>query len=384
MNRKICVITSGRADYGLLRWLMQGIKADPNLTLQIIATGMHLSRTFGQTSTEIVNDEFVIDEFIDLPIDDDSIQGISNSISIGISEFTKAFSSLSPDLILVLGDRFEIFSAACAALVSKIPIAHLYGGEVTSGAYDEAFRHSITKMSHLHFVATKNYRKRVIQLGEHPSRVFLVGSLGVENIRKIDLFNKDKLERILDVKFKSKSLLITFHPTTLDIETPEYQFDQLLMVLSELTDTTIIFTFPNADTGGQKIISMIQDFVEDNPNSFSIPSLGQQLYFSLISQTDGVIGNSSSGIIEVPSFKKGTINIGDRQLGRMQANTVINCQAKADQIKSAIQFLYTDEFRNKLERISNPYESVGVSDAIIKIIREISLKDLVKKRFYDV
>jgi GDP/UDP-N,N'-diacetylbacillosamine 2-epimerase (hydrolysing) len=282
-----------------------------------------------------------------------------------------------------LGDRFEIFSAACAALVSKIPVAHLYGGEVTSGAYDEAFRHSITKMSHIHFVANDTYRNRVIQLGENPSRVFLTGSLGVENTRRIEILKKDRIEELLKVKFKSKSLLVTFHPTTLDSETPENQFIQLLKVLTELKDTTIIFTLPNADTGGQKIITMIQNFVEKNSHSFSFASLGQQLYFSIISQVDGVIGNSSSGIIEVPSLKKGTINIGDRQLGRLQDATIINCQPESNQIRAAIESLYTDDFKKKLEISSNPNDNRDVSDKMIKILREISLDGILKKRFYD-
>jgi len=383
MSRKICVITSGRADYGLLRWVMQGIKDDPQLTLQVIVTGMHLSKTFGQTYKDLEIDEFHIDKRIELPIDNDSVQGISDSISVAVSEFTKAFKPLSPDLILILGDRFEIFSAACAALVSKIPVAHLYGGEVTSGAYDEAFRHSITKMSHIHFVANDTYRNRVIQLGENPSRVFLTGSLGVENTRRIEILKKDRIEELLKVKFKSKSLLVTFHPTTLDSETPENQFIQLLKVLTELKDTTIIFTLPNADTGGQKIITMIQNFVEKNSHSFSFASLGQQLYFSIISQVDGVIGNSSSGIIEVPSLKKGTINIGDRQLGRLQDATIINCQPESNQIRAAIESLYTDDFKKKLEISSNPNDNRDVSDKMIKILREISLDGILKKRFYD-
>jgi GDP/UDP-N,N'-diacetylbacillosamine 2-epimerase (hydrolysing) len=223
----------------------------------------------------------------------------------------------------------------------------------------------------------------VIQLGENPSRVFLTGSLGVENTRRIEILKKDRIEELLKVKFKSKSLLVTFHPTTLDSETPENQFIQLLKVLTELKDTTIIFTLPNADTGGQKIITMIQKFVEKNSHSFSFASLGQQLYFSIISQVDGVIGNSSSGIIEVPSLKKGTINIGDRQLGRLQDATIINCQPESNQIRAAIESLYTDDFKKKLEISSNPNDNRDVSDKMIKILREISLDGILKKRFYD-
>ena len=383
MSRKICVITSGRADYGLLRWVMQGIKDDPQLVLQIIVTGMHLSKTFGQTCRDLEIDEFQIDKKIELPIDDDSVQGISDSISVAVSEFSKAFKLLSPDLILILGDRFEIFSAACAALVSKIPVAHLYGGEVTSGAYDEAFRHSITKMSHIHFVAHESYRRRVIQLGENPNSVFVVGGLGVDSIKKIKILQKEKLEEQFKIKLKNKSLLVTFHPTTLDLETPESQFTKLLNVLSELKDTTIIFTLPNADTGGRRIIEMIKNFVQGNPNSISFPSLGQKTYFSCISQVDGVIGNSSSGITEVPSFRKPTVNIGDRQLGRLQATSIINCPASEPEILFAINQIYSAEFKKVLNNCINPYEVENSSTKVVSILKDLDLTDVIKKRFYD-
>jgi GDP/UDP-N,N'-diacetylbacillosamine 2-epimerase (hydrolysing) len=383
MSRKICVVTSGRADYGLLRWVMQGIKVDPNLTLQIIATGMHLSKTFGQTCKDLEIDGFQIDRRIELPIDDDSVQGISDSISVAVSAFTKAFKSLSPDLILILGDRFEIFSAACAALVSKIPIAHLHGGEVTSGAYDEAFRHSITKMSHIHFVAHESYRRRVIQLGENPNSVFVVGGLGIDSIKKTKILQKEELEEHLRIKFKAKSLLVTFHPTTLDSETPESQFTKLLNILSELKDTTIIFTLPNADTGGMRIIDMIENFVQNNPNSISFPSLGQKTYFSCISQVDGVIGNSSSGITEVPSFRKATVNIGDRQLGRLQATSIINCPVSEPKIRIAINQIYSEEFKKVLSNCTNPYEVENSSTKVVSISRDFDLTDVIKKRFHD-
>jgi len=383
MSRRICVITSGRADYGLLRRVMQAIKEDPELVLQIIATGMHLSEIFGQTSRDLENDGFSINHRIDLPVDDDSILGVSNTLSIGIKEFAKAYQILNPDLILVLGDRYEIFSATCAALIGKLPVAHLYGGEVTSGAYDEAFRHSITKMSHIPLVATESYRNRVIQLGENPKTVIVVGGLGAENINNIEILRKSELEELLQIKFMNKSLLVTFHPTTLDNESPKEQFNQLLNALSDLKDTTIIFTLPNADTGGIELISMIKEFNNNNPNSSCFSSLGQQVYFSCISQVDGVIGNSSSGLTEVPSFKKATINIGDRQLGRLKSSSIIDCMPNEIHIRHAIKQIYSEEFKKVLNSCINPYELENTSLKIVSILRDSNLKNVIKKRFYD-
>ena len=383
MKRKICVVSGSRADYGLLRWVMQGIKDDPNLTLQIIVTGMHLSPTFGLTYKEIETDGLDIDykietlNSLDAPID------IAESMAKGISGCAKAFDKLKPDLIIVLGDRFEIFAAASAALVARVPIAHIHGGETTVGAFDEAIRHSISKMSLLHFVAAEEYRNRVIQLGENPNNVHLVGGLGVDAINKVNLLPKRELEKQLGIQFLRRSLLVTFHPVTLEPETSENQMNELLSALSALRDVTLIFTLPNADTGGLKLIKIIEEFVLVNENAFSFRSLGHQLYLSCLQQVDGVIGNSSSGLTEVPSFKKGTINIGDRQKGRLQSPSVINSEPIEVHISNAIKQLYSEEFQIGLQSAINPYGTGDASNRILEILRSDSLDLQVKKKFHD-
>ena len=383
MTRKICVVTGSRADYGLLRSVIQGIKDDPNLNIQVVATGMHLSPTFGLTYKEIEADGFFIDEKVEVLNEFDTPYEISQSIAKGITGCAKVFSKLEPDLVLLLGDRFEIFSAAIAAYVALIPIAHIHGGELTGGALDEAFRHSISKMSSLHFVAAEEYKKRLIQLGENPKNIYLAGGLGVESIKRHKLLNKQELENELNIKFLDKSLLITFHPVTLDIESSELQFKELLEALSNFKDTTLIFTMPNADNGGRKLINMVEEFVIENENAKAFISLGQLLYFSCISNMDGVVGNSSSGIIEVPSFKKATINIGDRQLGRLQADSIINCKPLKKDILNAIEKLYSTSFQTLLDRVTNPYSGTGVNKKIIEVLGTISLDGIIKKAFHD-
>jgi GDP/UDP-N,N'-diacetylbacillosamine 2-epimerase (hydrolysing) len=383
MVRKVCVVTGSRAEYGLLRWVMQGIKDDPSLTLQVIATGMHLSESFGLTYKEIESDGFEIDFKIPTLSNVDTPVGISESIGLGLIGCSKAFNNLQPDVIVVLGDRFEIFAAATAALVTKIPVAHLHGGETTFGAFDESFRHSITKMSQLHFVAAQEYKDRVIQLGENPSHVFLVGGLGVDNINKLNLLSKEELEDSIDFKLGLKSLMVTFHPVTLENETAEHQMKELLNALSDLEDTTLIFTMPNADTGGLSIIKLVEDYVAHNANARAFTSLGQLRYLSCMAYVDGVVGNSSSGLMEVPSFKKGSINIGDRQSGRLQARSVINCAPKEHAIRSAIQRLYSNDFQKILAEVANPYGEGGASAKVVRILRESSLEGIVKKTFHD-
>jgi GDP/UDP-N,N'-diacetylbacillosamine 2-epimerase (hydrolysing) len=383
MSRKICVVTSSRADYGLLRWVMQGIKDDPELNLQIIATGMHLSPTFGLTYRVIEEDGFRVDAKVEILGSSDSPATIAESMGRALAGTAKAFSELKPDLVVVLGDRFEIFAATAAALVTKIPVAHLHGGETTIGAFDEAFRHSITKMSHLHFVATDEYRSRVLQLGENPKNVYLVGGVGIDSIKSLPLLSKEDFENHLGTKLHTKSLLITFHPVTLDSDSPEQQMKELLAALSHLHDTTLIFTMPNADTGGRMLIKMIEEFVGQNENAKMFISLGQLNYLSCISHVDGVVGNSSSGLTEVPTFKKGTINVGDRQMGRIQASSVINCEPKEKDIKRAIETLYSHDFKSNLATTINPYGEGGASARIVKALKEASLEGIVKKTFYD-
>ena len=383
MSRNICVVTSSRADYGLLRWVMQGIKDDPELNLQIIATGMHLSPTFGLTCKVIEEDGFEVNAKIEILGSSDTPTAIAESMALALDGTAKAFSELKPDLVVVLGDRFEIFAATAAALVTKIPVAHLHGGETTAGAFDEAFRHSITKMSHLHFVATDEYRSRVLQLGENPKNVYLVGGVGIDSIKNLPLLSKEDFENQLGIKLDTKSLLITFHPVTLDSESPEQQMKELLAALSHLHDTTLIFTMPNADTGGRALIDMIEKFVGQNKNAKVFTSLGQLKYLSCISHVDGVVGNSSSGLTEVPTFKKGTINVGDRQMGRIQASSVINCEPKEKDIKRAIKTLYSLDFNSNLAATMNPYGEGGASARIVKALKEASLEGIVKKTFYD-
>lgn len=383
MKRKICVVTGTRADYGLLRWVMQGIKDDPELTLQVIATGMHLSPEFGLTYQAIEDDGFCIDRKLEMLVSSDSTAGIAKSMGLGLIGFADALSELQPDLMVVLGDRFEIFSAVSAALVARIPVAHLHGGETTEGAFDEALRHSITKMSHLHFVATEEYRRRVIQLGEQPERVFLVGGLGIDNIKRLKLLDRTELEASLDFKLGPRNLLITFHPVTLESATAAKQMEELLAALSALPDTNLVFTMPNADADGRLLIKMVEQFVAQHANARAYSSLGQLRYLSCLAHVDGVIGNSSSGLLEAPSFKKGTINIGDRQRGRVQAASVINCQPERRSITEALDKLYSQGFQASLRQVSNPYGEGGASEKVVSALKNQDLNHIVKKVFHD-
>ena len=384
MIRKICVVTGSRAEYGLLKLVMQEIKDDPELVLQVVVTGMHLSSTYGDTYKEILQDEFLIDNRAEILNEDNSSKGVSNSIGLGIEKFGAIFDELKPDFVLVLGDRFEIFAAVISAYVALIPVIHLHGGELTEGAFDDSFRHSITKMSYLHFVATREYAKRVIQLGEQPESVIISGGLGVDVISKIKLFDKSELESKLKFNFGEKNLLITFHPTTLELSTAKEQITELLLALSKLNDTNLYFTLPNADPGSQEIKELILNFVNQNKNARSYSSLGQQTYLSCLPHMDGVVGNSSSGLMEVPSFKKGTINIGDRQRGRVQAESVINCNPYRGDILAAIVTLYSQEFQKKLLTVSNPYGTGGASKKIIAKIKNVDTNVKLKKSFYNI
>lgn len=379
--KKICIVTGSRADYGLLRNLMKGVLASSILDLQIIVTGMHLSPEFGLTVNAIKEDGFHIDRRVEMLLSSDTSLGISKSMGVGLIGFADALEDLSPDLVVVLGDRFEIFVAATAAMVARIPIAHLHGGELTEGAFDDAIRHSITKMSHLHFVAAEEYRNRVIQLGEQPERVFLTGGLGIDNILNIKLLERNELEQVLGIKFCARSLLITFHPVTLQCNASAAQLEELLSALEALEDTTLIFTMPNADVEGRGLINQIQHFCLSHSNASAYTSLGQLNYLSCIKHVDGVVGNSSSGLIEVPSFQKGTINIGDRQKGRLKASSIIDCDPNKLAISNAIAILYSDEFQFGLREVSNPYGSGGASQAIVKILEDKDFAGLLIKSF---
>jgi len=382
-KRKICVITGTRADYGLLYWLMKEINVDNALVLQVVVTGMHLSEEFGNTYQQIEKDGFTIDKKVDISLTSDTELAISKSMGLGVIGFADVFNKLQPDLIVVLGDRFEIFSAVSAALIAKIPVAHLHGGVVTEGVIDESIRHSITKMSHLHFAATDEYRNRIIQLGEQPDKVFHVGGLGIDNINKLKLLSKADFENTINFELGEKNILITFHPVTLEKSTSGMQFQALLDSISELKNTKIIFTKANADTDGRVINTMIDDYVAKHDNTIAFTSMGQLNYLSALQFMDAVVGNSSSGLIEAPSFKIGTIDIGDRQKGRIKTDSVISCLPKKRNIDSAFNKMYSEEFQNTLDKVENAYGKGGASKEIVNIIKSVNLHNIIKKPFHD-
>jgi GDP/UDP-N,N'-diacetylbacillosamine 2-epimerase (hydrolysing) len=384
MKRKICVVTGTRAEFGLLRWLMEAINDHPELDLQLVATGMHLSPEFGSTFHEIEEAGLKIDEKVEMLLSSDTGVAVSKSTGLGISGFADVFGRLKPEIVVVLGDRFEIFAAATAATFMSIPIAHLHGGEVTEGAFDEALRHSITKMSHLHFVAAEPYRQRVVQLGEAPDRVFKVGGLGVDAIKKVALMSRSELEDSLGLRFSKRNLLVTFHPVTLKgANASVQQLHELLTVLSELEDTVSIITLPNADTGGRELADIIKRVAEKHENMWVFNSLGQLRYLSCLAHVDAVVGNSSSGLLEAPSFNIGTIDIGERQKGRLKADSVIECEPSASSIRSAFEELYSESFQASLPNASNPYGSGQAVDAIIKVLLDYPLEHILQKTFFD-
>lgn len=384
MSRKICVVTGARSDYGLLRWVMEGIREVPEFTLQIVATGMHLSPEFGLTYREIERDGFTIDRRVEMLLSSDTGQGIAKSMGVGLIGFGTVLNELAPDLMLVLGDRFEILAAVAAALVARVPVAHLHGGEITEGSFDDAIRHSITKMSHLHFVAAEAYRRRVIQLGEQPNRVFVVGGLGIDNIKRLELLGRAAVEESLGIQLDARNLLITFHPATLERETSVTAMGELLAALQALSGTQLIFTMPNGDTEGRALAAMVREFVATHPNAHAYDSLGDLRYLSCMKHADGVIGNSSSAIIEAPSLQKGTVNIGDRQKGRLRAASVIDCGADRESIAAAIARLYSPQFQASLGAVSNPYGDGNAAQNIVGILRQYPFDSLLKKAFYDI
>ena len=383
--KKICIVTGSRAEYGLLRWVMEGIRHSPKLQLQIIVTGMHLSSKFGQTEDVIELDNFKIDYKVNMDLNSDTSEGITKSMGTAMIGFADALSQLKPDMLLILGDRYEILVAAIAAMMAKIPITHLHGGELTEGAFDDSIRHSITKMSHLHFVAAEEYRKRVIQLGEQPDCVFNIGGLGIENIYKLKLLTREEVEARLNLKFLNKNLLITFHPVTLEPNTSSTQTEEMLKALSKLKETKLIFTMPNADIDNTIVFEKIKSFCANNQNAKYYTSLGQLVYLSCIQYVDGVVGNSSSGLLEVPSFGKGTINIGDRQRGRLMATSVINCEPKYLSIHNALNQLFSQEFKELATITKNPHDICkgSASEAIVKILEQNTPPHQLKKKFYN-
>jgi len=386
MRRKICIVTGTRAESGILYWLMKEIQADADLELQIIATGMHLSPEFGLTYRQIEEDGFKIDKKIEILLSSDTPTGISKSMGLGMIGFAEVYEELKPDIIVLLGDRFELLAAASAAMVARIPIAHLHGGETTEGAFDESIRHSITKMSHLHFTATEAYRKRVIQLGESPDQVFNVGALGIENIRKLPLLSREDLGKEIGFSLGKRCILVTYHPVTLEQATAQTQFQNLLNAIDTIDGLHVIFTKANADTEGRIINQMIDEYKTTNKTNaaISFTSMGQLRYLSAMKHVDAVVGNSSSGIVEAPSFKVSTVNIGDRQKGRVQTRSVINCSPTKQAIIQALKKALSPEFRQSIQNIINPYEKEGTAKNIKKIIKKFDLRDILKKEFYNI
>lgn len=384
--KNVCVITGTRAEYGLLKPLIGKIKKDKEIKLQLVVTGMHLSSEFGLTYNEILQDKFEITEKVEILLSSDTSIGISKSMGLAMISFSEVFERIKPDMVVVLGDRYEIFSVASAAMIGNIPISHIHGGEATEGLIDEAIRHSITKMSYLHFTSTDEYRNRVIQLGESPNRVFNVGALGVEIIKNLQFIDKKSLEKQLGIDFDTKVALLTFHPLTLENNTAENQFKALIEALDKFKDLKIIFTKANADTNGRIINKLIDEYVLNNSNKcVAFTSMGQLRYLSAMKYCDFVIGNSSSGILETPIFKKPTINIGDRQRGRIQVESIINCNPVKEEIITAIEKSLSEEFNEGLCKMKNPYGDGIASKKIIKIIKEILIDDKIylKKKFYD-
>ena len=380
---KVCVITGTRAEYGLLYWLLKEIESDKDFELQLIVTGMHLSKEFGSTYKEIEKD-FKIKKKIAIQVSSDADIEISKSMGLAQISFAETFEEIKPDVVVILGDRYEIFSAATASMMARIPIAHIHGGESTEGVIDEAIRHSLSKMSHLHFTATEEYKNRVIQLGEHPNRVFNIGGMGIENINRLKLLSKDEFEKAINFKLNKKNLLITFHPVTLEKKTSQVHFQELLDAIDDLEDTNYIFTKANSDSDGKIINKMIDKYVSKNMHrSVAFSSLGQLRYLSSMCHVDAIIGNSSSGITEAPSFKIGTINIGERQKGRIKASSVIDCSPHQESIKNALEYLYSNKFQILLKKTENPYGKGNSSKKVVKVLKTKLDENLLKKSFYN-
>jgi UDP-hydrolysing UDP-N-acetyl-D-glucosamine 2-epimerase len=379
MTRKICVVSSGRADYGLLYWTMRKIQDAPELELQTIVTGMHLSPEYGQTVNNFENDGFPVTRRINMLLSGDSVQAVTKSLGMGVIGFAEAYEQLNPDLILLLGDRFEILAAAQSALIACIPIAHLFGGDTTEGAFDEAIRHSITKMSHLHFVSNVDSANRVLQMGENPEHVYTVGSTGLDLIRKATYMDQVSFFEVIEFVPKRKNLLVTFHPVTLGKNSSKDDFFELLAALEMLgNEFGLIFTRPNADTEGRTINIMLDTFIESHTNAKIYDALGVH-YLNALKHVDAVVGNSSSGLYEAPSFGIPTINIGDRQKGRLQATSIINCIPERNDIMKAVQLSIDKDFSNTV----NPYGDGHASQRIVEVIKEVpNPQSLLQKHFF--
>lgn len=382
-QKSVCVLTGSRAEYGLLYGTMRKLQEHPDFALQILATGSHLSPEFGLTYREIEDQGFSIDWKLEMLLSSDTPVGISKSTGLALIGLADALDQLQPDLLLLLGDRYEVLAAATAATFARIPVAHIHGGEATFGLIDEAIRHSVTKMSHIHFTATEKYRQRVIQLGENPEYVFNVGAVGIDNIKSLKLLERSELEESLGIAIEQEVILATFHPVTLEKNTADEQMAALFQALRQI-DKQVIFTMPNADTDGRIIRRLIQEFVNQTPRAFAFESLGQLRYLSLMSLATVVLGNSSSGLIETPSFGIPTVNIGDRQMGRIRGASVIDCKPDALDIIQSLQKAMDPAFREQAARAPNPYGNGSSASRILKILETIDFSGLGKKVFYDV
>lgn len=386
MKKKICIVTGSRADFGLFRPLLIEIKHDKDLKLQLVATGSHLSKKFGLTYQEIEQAGYKITKKVDIQLTDDTEKGISKSVGFGVIGFAEALGELKPDLVILLGDRFEIFACAIASHVLNIPIAHIHGGERTEGVIDDAFRHAITKMSLLHFTSTQEHHQRVIQLGESPERVFNVGALGLDNLRICKLLGKEDLEREIGFHFVKKNILVTFHPATLERDSAKFQFKELLKAIDDFRDMSVVFTKPNADTGSSAIRDLMDVYVKKNSSrAVCLENMGTLKYLSTLQAVDAVVGNSSSGIIEAPSFGIPTINIGDRQKGRLMPKSIINCKPQAKQISNALKKAFSSKFVKLCKTINNPYGKGNTAKKIYQVIKR-NINDLpsIKKTFYTI
>ena len=382
--KKTCVFTGSRADYGLLKPLIKKISENKNFKPQLVVSGSHLSKSFGYTIDEINSDSIHIDETVEILLDSDTPSGILKSMGIGLINFTESINRLQPDISIILGDRFEALPFAICCYINQIPICHIHGGEITSGSFDDGIRHSITKFSYLHFTSTEQYRKRVIQLGGDPSRVFNVGALAVDNILNTEFYTKSEVEQKLGVKFKKYNFLITFHASTIKYKSAEAEFVQLLEALSYIDNSLLIFTKANADPSGRRINELIDNFVLRNKgNAVVFASLGEKLYLSTMKYVTAIIGNSSSGIIEAPVLKIPTINIGDRQSGRIKPDSVIDCQPFKEDILSAVTKAISDSFQKNLENLKNPYGDGHTAEKIVKIIDDFQI-EIIEKTFYDI
>lgn len=382
--RKICFITGTRAEYGIMSGLIKKVQQDNELQLQIIATNMHLSPEYGMTYKEIEADGFYIDKKVEMLLSSDTDAGTIKSMGVELIGMADALGDLNPNLIVILGDRYEMLMAATAAMIMKIPVAHLYGGEVTEGAYDDNIRHAITKLSHLHFTSTQEYRKHIIQMGENPSCVYWVGALGADNIHNTKLMPREELEQNLNFNFGEHSMLITYHPVTMEKGTAEDQTKALLLALNEFPEYSLLFTYPNSDGGGRIIRQLIDGFCTQRSNAKAFASLGRLRYFSSLRNVDVVVGNSSSGLAEAPCFGIPTLNIGDRQKGRAQGTTIINCLSEKQSIVDNLHKALSEKFKLECKSCDCPYVRQNTLNSIFDVIKEHSLDGLIRKHFYHI